>query len=312
MISKDKLFFDPTDADTIKDSDSVGAFVRDAAGNLITSTLNQLTKQSLDVNVTNGIAVDLDGIYNLSTNPTPDNVGIIAFSRAVTPGLAEQGFTPTGAALGAILAADISKVHALDVNAFNMALGSTGDMEQIKSHSNAMDVYLAGQAADIDVNLTNATIAVTQSTSPWVVSATNLDIRDLTHVSDSVRLGDGTSFFTSTSENSKLALDVHLTNSSITASVNDAALANTAIAAAAVSLSGTALALPSSALAARKYLFVQNLGSRAMYVGPSGVSASSGLRLAPNAVGEFRIGPSISLYGISDGTAQDTRVLEIA
>jgi hypothetical protein len=310
MIAKDKLFFDPTDADTILDSDSVGAFVRDAAGNLITSTLNQTTKQSLDVNVTNDIAVDLDGIYNVTTNPTPDNVGMIAFSRAVTPGLAQQGFTPTGALLGTVAAADITKVHALDVNAFAMGFNGT-DYEALESVSGALKVYLDDQAGDIDVNITNTSLSVTQGTSPWVVSATNLDIRDLTHVSDSVRLGDGTSFFTSTSENSDIALDVHISNASAIP-VSDAALANTAIAAAAVSLGGTALALPSSALAARKYLFVQNLGNRSMYVGPSGVSASSGLRLAPNAVGEFRIGPSISLYGISDGTAQDTRVLELS
>jgi hypothetical protein len=311
MISKDKLVFDVTDANTIAASDSIGAFVRASAGELITSTLVG-SLQALDVNVANAIAVDLDGIYAAITNPTPDNVGIIAFARATSPALTDQTFTPTGAGLGGILAADLAKVHALDANAFMMALGSTGNAEQVKSHSGAMDVYFAGQASDINVNLTNASVSVTQGTSPWVVSATNLDIRDLTHVSDSVRLGDGTNFFTSTSENSKLALDVHLTNSSITASVNDAALANVACAAGAVSVSTSAVALPASALSARKYLLVQNLGSREIYVGPSGVSTSSGLRLSPGSVGEFRLGASVSLYGIAAGGTQDVRALELS
>jgi hypothetical protein len=38
---------------------------------------------------------------------------------------------------------------------------------------------------------------------------------DLSHTEDSVRLGDGTSFFTSTSENGDIALDVHLSNTEI-------------------------------------------------------------------------------------------------
>jgi hypothetical protein len=295
MIAKDKLVFDVTDANTIAASDSVGAFVRDAAGALITSTLNQLTKQSLDVNITNAIAVDLDGIYNVSTNPTPDNVGIVAFTRALTPGLAEQGFLPTGAVPSdAVVNANI---HALDINSFLMGYNGT-TWDRLKSTS-----------GDLNSHITNTSIAVTQSTSPWVVSATNLDIRDLTHVSDSVRLGDGTNFFTSTSENSDVALDVHISNSSI--AVSDAALADAGIAcvAKAVSTSGALLA---SQLTGRKYLFVQNLGSREIYVGPSGVSSSSGLRLSPSSVGEFRLGSSQSLHAVSAGGTQDCRLLELA
>lgn len=46
------------------------------------------------------------------------------------------------------------------------------------------------------------------------VASGNLSV-DLDHTEDSVRLGDGTSFFTSTSENGDLALDVHISNSNI-------------------------------------------------------------------------------------------------
>lgn len=94
---KDQLVFDVTDANTIADSDSVGAYVRSSDGTLITHT-TEGSKEALDVN---------------------------------------------------IAASDIS----------------------------------------IDV--------------------------DLDHTEDSVRLGDGTNFLTSTSENGDIALDVHISNTSI-------------------------------------------------------------------------------------------------
>src|ERR1035438_9477632 len=110
---KDHLIFDTTDATSILDSDSVGAFVRasdgtlithhtlgsnqhldtysalaDGAGTALTSTLTG-GKQGLDVNVTNPLNVDVNGIYDSGTNPLPANVGLIGSSRSA-PGLANQ------------------------------------------------------------------------------------------------------------------------------------------------------------------------------------------------------------------------------
>ena len=47
-----------------------------------------------------------------------------------------------------------------------------------------------------------------------VTNSLGIDV-DLDHTEDSVRLGDGTSFFTSTSENGDIALDVHISNTEI-------------------------------------------------------------------------------------------------
>ena len=94
---KNHIVFDVTDANTIAASDSIGAFVRAGTdGDLIGSqTLDSqewlntaaiLHDESGDViNSSNPLPVDigsstvnvdLDGIYNVSTNPNPDNVGI--------------------------------------------------------------------------------------------------------------------------------------------------------------------------------------------------------------------------------------------
>jgi hypothetical protein len=86
----------------------------------------QLTGGSLNVNITGSSVVqdvDLDGVYASPTNTNPDNVGIIAHTRAATPGDPEQTFRSTGAVpADAVVNAN---VHALDVNSFNMLYNGT-------------------------------------------------------------------------------------------------------------------------------------------------------------------------------------------
>lgn len=55
------------------------------------------------------------------------------------------------------------------------------------SGAGAVNIQDGGNTITVD-----GTVAVTQSTSPWVVSATDLDIRDLTYVTDSVTVRQAT------------------------------------------------------------------------------------------------------------------------
>jgi hypothetical protein len=64
---------------------------------------------------------------------------------------------------------------------------------------------------------------------------------DLSHVDDSVRLGDGTSFYTSTSENSDIALDVHISNTSLVVTATDLDIRNLVFATDKVDASGSTL-----------------------------------------------------------------------
>ena len=61
---------------------------------------------------------------------------------------------------------------------------------------------------------TGAAISDANPLAVSVKDGVNVEV-DLSHLDDSVRLGDGTSFFTSTSENGDIALDVHISNSNI-------------------------------------------------------------------------------------------------
>lgn len=153
-MSKHKLVFDATDADTLAASDFVGSQLY--AGSKLTSTLVG-AKQALDVNVANTFMIDTDAVYNVTTNPTPDTEGLILNTRAAAPDATTQTKRVTGAQANsdAVVAAN---VHGQDSNSFGMLYnGTTWDRWQ-------------GTGGSANVNVSGGTVAVTQSTSPWVVS----------------------------------------------------------------------------------------------------------------------------------------------
>jgi hypothetical protein len=345
MISKDRLVFDVAN---LSESDNIGAFVRSATGEVIDSQTIAATEWlqvasalhdgsgnalsstggALDVNITNGLSVDLDGVYDGATNLNPDNVGMIAHVRAASPGDAQQTFRSTGGAASAddVVAAD---VQGLDVNAFGMVFDGT-TWDRLRGTAGAVHVSDAGgsltvDATDLDIrDLDFATdsidvsgssvsisgdVNVTQGTSPWVVGdgggsltvdAVDLDIRDLAFATDSVTAHQGGSWTVTADAGAG------------TFTVSDAALANTAIANAASNTTTTASAIPASALANRKYVFIQNLGNRSIFLGGASVTTANGLRLSPGSVLEARIGAAVSVYRVTDSGTQDTRILELA
>jgi hypothetical protein len=132
----------------------VFAALADGEGNKISSTGG-----SLNVNMTNSptITVNMDGVYS-GGNTDPDNAGLIAHTRAVAPGDAEQ-LARTTSALAGLDGVAANTFHGLDTNSAIVALNAGGTLDSIKSTTNALWV-----------NIQNSSIAVTQSTSPWVVS----------------------------------------------------------------------------------------------------------------------------------------------
>ena len=213
-----------------------------------------------------------------------------------------------------------------NVGAFVRA-GSDGDL---------ISSTLVSGKEGLDVNIINAAVTV---------SASDLDIRDLTHVSDSVKIGDGTDFLaiagdgsiavtatnldirdlvaatdsvsswtkdgagtsiTSTLVSGKQALDVNIAN---TIDVDDG-LANTAISQASETVTTTTGALITSVLASRKYVFLYNNGSKIVYIGASGVSTANGFPLFPGSILEARIGAAVAIHAVAQSGSQDVRALQ--
>lgn len=165
------------------------------------------------------------------------------------------------------------------------------------------------------IGSTGGALHVADGGGSLTVDATDLDIRDLDAASDSVAAwikdGAGTAI-TSTVVGPDTGLDVNVVGGTI--EVSDAALANTAITADAVTLTAanTAEDLVASPLANRKYLWVYNNDNRVMYIGPTGVSAADGFPIPPGAYMSLRAGAAIDVEWVSEKASHAARYMELS
>lgn len=87
---------------------------------------------------------------------------------------------------------------------------------------------------------------------------------------------------------------------------------NTAIASAAFTVGTTEVALPTTALSGREEVIIQNRGPQPIYIGPTGVTTSTGLEIGKRSNVTLALGPSVDVYGISTVAGNNVRVFEIS
>ena len=159
--------------------------------------------------------------------------------------------------------------------------------------------------------LTSTLVGGKQGLDVNVIEGINVEV-DLDAADDSVasHLFDGAgTALTSTLVGSDQALDVNVVQA------DDAALANTAIASAANTLSAadTAQDVVAAPLANRKYLMIRNQDNKRIFVGASGVTAANGFPLSPGSVMELRVGAAVDVEFVgSTGATPEIRTLELS
>lgn len=81
----------------------------------------------------------------------------------------------------------------------------------------------------------------------------------------------------------------------------------------AISVGGTATALPNSALENRRALVIHNDGPGILYIGGSNVTTANGIPLASSEKIAFDIGgtPNVKIYAVS-ASSSDVRIMELA
>ena len=321
-----------TDANTILDSDSVGAFVR--AGD--DGTLIGHVSDALKVNFSN---------TSLAVTATDLDIRDLVFA------------TDKVDVSGSEVSLDATTLAALE----NITVSATDlDIRDLAFATDKVDV------TGSEVELGATTLAALENIT---VSATDLDIRDLTHVSDSIKIGDGTDFLainadgsinvnadisvvnghekaedaahasgdigsymlgvrqdvlaSSTSADGDYAsfkmsaagaLYVNLAESSAAIEVNDAALADSTALSAAITLAVADTAqLAASPLANRKYLSIYNNDNRKIFIGGSGVSAANGFPVSPGSYLDLRAGAACAVYFVgSSGETPSIRNLQLS
>lgn len=77
------------------------------------------------------------------------------------------------------------------------------------------------------------------------------------------------------------------------------------------SVATSATALPASALAARRVLWIYNNGTATIFLGPAGVTTSNGFPLLPGQSISMEVG-ALVVYGIAASSTVEARVMEIA
>jgi hypothetical protein len=88
--------------------------------------------------------------------------------------------------------------------------------------------------------------------------------------------------------------------------------ANVALAASAAAVTTTAAAVVASALANRRSMEIQNVGNREIFIGDSGVTASTGLRIPSGASYQMEVGSNVVVYALTSTSTSALRVLELA
>lgn len=327
-LEKFKLFFNSA----IGDDDEVKAFMATNNGGLLTSTTAG-GKEALDVNI---------AASDISINVAESDV--YAEDSAHVDG--DEGTFMLALRADDLDAVPASLLAGTEGDYQGFIVGADGalkvsDREVLAQLQSGVVVTDGGGSLTVD-----GTVAATQSGS-WLVSvddnggsltvdATDLDIRDLSHTQDSIRLGDGTDFLAINADGSlnitdnggSLTVDatdldirdLNFASDSVTArlqdgsgnaiesiggnlSVADCVLLNS-LSAPAVSTTEVQVA----AVSAQKKVTIQNLSNQDLYYGPSGVTTTTGLVIPKYSSQEIDLAGDVYLIAASALAANSVRV----
>lgn len=184
----------------------------------------------------------------------------------------------------------------LDAATSSIAISDGTDQLEINADGSINVAFTAG--AQIEITDGTDTLAINGDGSlNATVTATDLDIRDLTHVSDSVKVGDGTDF---------LAVNAD-------GSINVKQGGGASIKHSATPVTTTAAEVLSTPLTGRTAVIIQNEGSANVYVGFNNtVTAANGLKISKASSLTLDVTDAADIWMIAASGSQDVRFLEIA
>lgn len=301
MSVTSRLVFDPTEAAS---SHNVGAYVRAGTdGDLIGSeTLN-----SLEWLRVSGPIIDSAGNeVGVTSNALDVNVASGTISVLESDVYAEDSAHTTGDDGGFILAIrNDTRASLVDTNGdySGLQLTANGDLRVRDDDANALLTTIDADTGSILSEIQGLSHLEDAAHSSGDAGIMGLAVRNDTLAS----LVDTDGDYAPLQVNADGALYVAI------ASIDDAALANTAIQNTATAVSTTAVNV-SSPLSNRKYLFMANEGNKSLYWGQTGVTTSNGFPLHPGMQVEARAGASlgVQIIGESGASSEDLRVLELS
>jgi len=214
----------------------------------------------------------------------------------------------------AISAGGAALIEAVDLDIRDLAFST--DKVDVTGSEVSLDSATLAALENITATI-SGDVNVTQGTSPWVVSgtvelgattlaaletitvtATDLDIRDLTHVSDSVKIGDGTDF---------LAINA---DGSINAAFTEGGYSSWSVVKDTVT--NTAAQLVASPLSNRLRIEIQNLGSSDIFIKQNNTAVLDGLKIPKGSSYEQTLDAGAAVYAITASGSSDVRIAQYA
>lgn len=302
MIGKDKLVFDESVA-PLSENDNVGAFLRSSDGTLITHTTVG-GSEALDVNVVGANSDYAEDSVHVSGD---SGKFILAVRHDADTSLvdADGDYAPLqvdangNLKVVADLDVDFDYVYAED------AAHASGDLGAY-----ILAVRQDTLAASVDTDGDYASLKLNSRGGLWTVPVGTAD-DDAADSEAPVKVGwrayDGPLAAVAAGDRVNAAADLYRR-----LYVNNGA--NIAILQSQEDVDNSAaVALPTSALAGRRSIMVQNLSNKEIYIGASGVTSADGFVVAARGAISLELGPNVTLYAIgSQAGAQDLRILEMA
>lgn len=293
-MNKDQLVLDTA---ALAESDNVGAYIRASDGTLITHTsLSAGTIKALDVNVANDINVTLAAGASVKITDGTDDLAVNADGSINVAGTVELGAT-TLAALETIT------VTATDLDIRNLVFATdtvdaSGSVIKITDGTNQLVVNADGSInANVDVSVTTGSDKAEDAAhSSGDVGTYILSVREDVLSASASAPGDYQSIKTD-------ALGRTYVNSSAqTAAFSAVAVDST--------VGGTDLV--ATDLVNRKKILIQNTSSKSIYIGNSGVTTATGIKLPASSSAEFEVSDNCNLFAITASGSADVRIMEVA
>ncbi|RLA41032.1 MAG: hypothetical protein DRR06_16595 [Gammaproteobacteria bacterium] len=334
---KDQLGFDATTAGTLSDSDSVGAYIRASDGTLITNTTDG-GKERLDVNTELGKAEDSahsSGDMGAMALGVRNDAGTAfgADGDYVPLSMDADGALRVNATVNVDANSDYAEdsahssgdiggfVLAVRQDALAASVSADGDYAAFKVDSvgslytKDTDAIALLTTIDADTNSIDSTLTALSKAEDSVHASGDQGVMGLTVRNDTLAsLVGADGDYAPLQVNADGALYTYISGSD-TLTMNDAALANTAVANASNTLSTANVAedAVASPLANRKYLWIYNTDNQKIFVGATGVTAANGFPMSPGAYMEFRAGAAIDIEFVgSTGKQPIIKTLEFS
>lgn len=298
MLSKDKLVFDEAD---LASSDQVGSHIIGSSGAKVTSTSVGGGKEALDVFIS---GIDLDSEKAQGSDHTAGDIG--QYVLAVDDNGDYNSLH--------VNAAGELKVHDADVKAQLVTLNGVDFATEAKQDT--MITALGSVNSELDAQtalLTTIDSTLSSIDGKDFSTAAKQDAQTalLTTIDASLDAIEAVDFATETTLSGIKTKTDGLNFAGQKLMVVDAP--NAGFKASAATVTGVAAELAATPLSGRVRIMIQNLGSKAIYLGfDNTVSASNGLRVSPGAFLEMPFGASLDLWAVSESGSQDIRIVEIA